>query len=158
MTHHFALYTFGQFLKPSEDPANDGFHERNDPLFELADGTPGMVARSGYPDEPGRDSWGPQVYPRFYVDNGDGWAPSTLSIWADLISAKAYIYRGPHLEAMRKGHGWFIKPTWPPLVLWRIAKGTHPTWADGCAKLEHLHDHGPTPAAFTFKEAYAAER
>ncbi|MEL6523841.1 MAG: DUF3291 domain-containing protein [Pseudomonadota bacterium] len=155
MTHNLALYTFGQFLKPSEDPANDGFHERNDPLFELADATPGLIARSGYPDEPQTESWGEQVYPRFYRDNGDGWAPSTLSVWADAASAKAYIYRGPHLEAMRLGRSWFVEPSWPPLVLWWIAKDYRPTWAEGCTKLEHLQDHGPTEAAFTFRDWYS---
>ncbi|MBM7069257.1 hypothetical protein [Actibacterium sp. 188UL27-1] len=72
MTDHLARYTFDEFLKPPEDPANGGFHARNDGLLALADATPGMVARSGYPDDPDQDSWGDQVYPRFHIDNGDG--------------------------------------------------------------------------------------
>lgn len=34
--------------------------------------------------EPGPASWGDQVFPRFHTENGDGWAPSTLSLWRDL--------------------------------------------------------------------------
>ena len=29
-----------------------------------------------------------------------------------------------------------------------------PTWQDGVARLEHLHDHGPAPHAFTFHRAF----
>lgn len=43
-----ALYTFGMFAAPAEDPANDGFRELNDPLFELVDQAEGLIARSGY--------------------------------------------------------------------------------------------------------------
>ena len=39
-----ALYTFGLFIKPAEDEANDGFYALNDPIFELADRTKGLIA------------------------------------------------------------------------------------------------------------------
>ena len=79
--YQLALYTFGIFKKPSDATANDGFHLRNDPILELVDRSPGMIARSGYEGDPGPASWGKQVYPRFYVEQGDGYSPSTLSVW-----------------------------------------------------------------------------
>lgn len=156
MSPRLALYTFGQFLRPSEDPANDGFHARNDLNFAAAEKAPGFLARSGYEGEPGPAPWGEQVYPRFHRDNGDGWAPSTLSLWTDPESAMAFIYSGIHAEAMRHGRDWFEKPAWPPLVLWWVDAGHTPDWAEGVARLEHLADHGPTAQAFTFKEAFDA--
>ncbi len=30
----------------------------------------------------------------------------------------------------------------------------YPSWADGVARHEHLHDHGPTPMAFNFKRPF----
>lgn len=154
MKKRIALYTFGQFLKPSEHPTNDGFHTRNDPMFALVDKAPGFIARSGYEDEPGPELWGEQVYPRFYKDNGDGWAPSTLSLWVDLESPMAYSYFGGHTEALSKGREWFQNPQWPPLVTWWVEGDHIPNWQEGIERLEYLHDNGPTLQAFNFKFPY----
>ena len=154
--HHLALYTFGIFIKPAEDRANEGFQRRNDPLLALADQTPGMIARSGYAGDPGPESWGLQVYPRFYVEKGDGYSPSTLSVWRDLESAFAFIYFGLHAEALAHGREWFKKPEWPPYVFWWVKAGAYPTWADGVRRHEYLHDNGPSAHAFTFKNAFDA--
>lgn len=154
MTFHLALYNFSQFRTPSEHPANQGFHDRNDRNFALAEASDGFVARSGYDGEPGPQSWGVQVYPRFYVERGDGWSPSTLSLWADLESPMVFSYAGYHSETMRHGREWFPKPDWPPLVLWWVEAGHTPQWSEGVARLEHLHDHGPSPFAFSFRQAF----
>jgi hypothetical protein len=152
-----ALYTFGIFAKPASDPVNDGFHQRNDAVLALADNAPGLIARSGYDGDPGPASWGEQVYPRFYVERGDGWCPSTLSVWESLESAMAYAYFGLHAEALAHGREWFLKPEWPPYVIWWVAEGVYPTWSDAVVRHEHLHDHGPLPFAFSFKDAFDRE-
>lgn len=151
---YLAIYNFGMFALPSADPANDGFHARNDANFISAESSGGFVARSGYADEPGPESWGEQVYPRFYADNGDGWSPSTLSLWEDIPSLMAFCYSGIHAEAMRHAREWFVDPAWPPYVLWWTEPGAFPLWSEGAARLEHLHDNGPCPSAFTFKQPY----
>jgi hypothetical protein len=60
-----ALYTFGMFAAPAEDPANDGFRDLNDPIFELVDRAEGLIARSGYASDPGPlprgADWGAEV-------------------------------------------------------------------------------------------------
>lgn len=152
-----ALYTFGMFLRPSEDPANDGFHQRNDLIFELVDRSPGLLARSGYASDPGPESWGQEVYPRFYEERGDGWSPATLSLWQDLEAVFAFTYFGLHAEAMAHGREWFEQPSWPPLVLWWHAGDAYPKWSEGVARHEHLHDRGASAHAFTFKEAYGPD-
>ena len=48
-----ALYNFGMFKLAASDPANQGFHDRNDPNFLAAEQADGFIARSGYEDEPG---------------------------------------------------------------------------------------------------------
>ena len=157
MLHHLALYNFGIFAKPSADKANDGFHRRNDPILNLVDQTPGLVALSGYDGEAGPASWGKQVYPRFYVEQGDGYSPSTLSVWRDLESLFAFSYFGLHAEALAHGREWFKKPAWPPYVLWWVTVGEKPTWAEAVVRHEHLHDFGPSIFAFNFKNAFDAE-
>lgn len=149
-----ALYTFGQFAQPADDESNDGFHALNDLIFALADKTEGLIARSGYASDEGTTPWGEEVYPRFYEERGDGWAPATRSLWQDIESLFAFTYSGLHAEAVKRGREWFRKPEWPPLVLWWHGEAGYPTWADGVRRHEYLHDHGATPYAFTFKSPF----
>jgi Domain of unknown function (DUF3291) len=152
-----ALYTFGVFAARADDPLNRGFHDRNDVNLKNVDLSDGFIARSGYDGDPGPACWGKQVYPRFYVERGDGWSPSTLSLWEDLASPMAYTYGGVHAEAMRHGREWFVKPEWPPLVLWWVGADHVPTWQDAIVRHEQLHDMGPAPGAFHFKTAFDAD-
>ncbi|MEP3276342.1 MAG: DUF3291 domain-containing protein [Stappiaceae bacterium] len=154
MDRHVALYTFGIFMRPSEDQANDDFHSLNDQILPLVDKAPGMVARSGYDFEPGPDSWGTQIFPKFYKEKGDGWSPSTLSLWVDMESAMAFSYFGLHALALKRGKEWMERPKWPPYILWWPAEGHRPDWTDAVARHQHMHDHGPSPRAFDFKNAF----
>lgn len=148
---HLALYTFGVFRVPADTPVNDGFRDRNDDVFAEVERCAGFVARSGYADEPGPDSWGLQVYPRFYVERGDGWSPSTLSLWETAEAAMAFSYGGRHAEAMRRARDWFDKPAFPPYALWWVEDGRVPTWSQAVERHEHLHDRGPSAFAFDFR-------
>ncbi|MEX3010112.1 DUF3291 domain-containing protein [Hoeflea sp. TYP-13] len=156
MSSRVALFTFGIFIEPSEHPNNDGFHERNDPILDAVEDAPGFVARSGYDDEPGPEPWGNQVYPRFYEERGDGWSPATLSLWTDLESPMAFSYFGLHAEALSRGRLWFEKPRWPPYALWWVDGGHTPSWTEAVERHEHLHDHGVSAFAFTFKQPFDA--
>ena len=151
-----ALYTFGQFIKRADDPANQGFHDLNDPVFATVDKAPGLIARSGYTSDEGPNSWGEEVYPEFYTERGDGWSPATLSLWQDLESPFAFTYFGLHATALRHGRDWFEPPRWPPLTLWWHQGAGPPTWAEGVGRQKHLHEHGATASAFTFKQPYDA--
>lgn len=149
-----ALYTFGLFISPADDKANAGFHELNDPIFELVDQAEGLIARSGYASDPGPEPWGEEVYPEFYQERGDGWSPATLSLWDDMESLFSFTYFGFHAEALKRGQEWFQKPQWPPLVMWWHSGDPVPTWAEGVQRHDHLHRHGSSPIAFTFKEPF----
>ena len=152
--HHLAVYNFNNFRVRADEPVNQGFHDRNDLNFRAAETSEGFVARSGYEGEERPESWGPQVFPRFHIDNGDGWAPATLSLWRDLTSLYAFTYSAIHIEAMRNARQWFDPHTWPPYVLWWVSEGHVPTWQDGCERLEYLHDHGSSAFAFDFKAPF----
>ncbi len=45
--HHLAVYNFNNFRFRSNDPVNQGFHDRNDLNFRAAEVCEGFVARSG---------------------------------------------------------------------------------------------------------------
>lgn len=157
MRHRLALYTFGVFAKPADDPANDGFHRLNDGILAFADRAAGLIARSGYADEPGPSSWGEQVFPRFYVERGDGWSPSTLSLWTDAEAAMAFSYFGPHAAALKRGSQWMKKPEWPPHAAWWVDASHTPDWTEAVERHHMLHEFGPTPRAFDFKRPFDAD-
>lgn len=152
-----AVYNFGMFRSRAENPANQGFRDLEQPNFAAADHAPGFIARSGYGEEEGPPSWGEQVYPRFYVDRGDGWSPSTLSLWKDLESLMAFTYFGMHAEALRRAGEWFVEQRWPLYVLWWVPPAHLPGWKEAVDRFEHLHDHGPKPTAFNFDDAFDAQ-
>lgn len=149
-----AIYNFNNFRLPSAHPANDGFHQRNDLNFAVAEASEGFVARSGYVGDPGPESWREHVFPRFYIENGDGSAPSTLSLWKDLPSLVAFVYADIHIEAMKNARAWFDRHRWPPYVLWWVDDTHVPFWAEGVERLEHLHDNGTSAYAFDFKHPF----
>jgi len=149
-----ALFTFGIFREPVEHPVNQGFHDRNDPILAAVERSDGFVARSGYDGDPGPASWGEQVYPDFYVERGDGWSPETLSLWEDLESIAAFSYHGLHAEALRLGSEWMVTPEWPPYVIWWVAPGHTPDWAEAIDRHRCLHIDGPGRDAFNFSTAF----
>ena len=69
----------------------------------------------------------------------------------------AFSYAGVHAEALKNARNWNTKNDWPPLVLWWIEVGFRPDWERATERLEWLNDHGPSPRAFTFKQAYAPD-
>ncbi|ANK81584.1 MAG: hypothetical protein TEF_12865 [Rhizobiales bacterium NRL2] len=157
MERRLALYTFAVFARPAEDPANDGFHRRNDAVFAAAERAPGFIARSGYTDDPGPESWGVETYPRFYVERGDGWSPATLSLWTGLEPAFAFSYGRRHREALKHRRSWFVRGEWPSHALWWVEADRRPEWAEAARKLERLHDFGPGPDVFDFGTPFDPE-
>ena len=153
--HWLALYTFAQFRKPAEDTANDDFFSNEPAIWTAMERAEGFIARSGYDGDPGPESWGEQVFPKYWVDNGDGWAPSTISLWQDLETALAAVYRGPHAEILKLGH-LFVKEAedYPAYVLWWVRENHQPDWVEAVERHELLGDNGPSVDAFTFKRAF----
>lgn len=152
-----ALYNFGLHVGPEGDPRVEGFILREPANFEAAARSSGFVGRSGYRGVPGPKSWGVQVFPRFIEGSGFDSGPSSLSVWDDIESLMAFSYSGVHADALKHARNWNVRPSWPPLVLWWIEGHHLPDWSEGVARLEHLHDHGATPHAFTFKKPFDAD-
>lgn len=153
-----ALFTFGIFIKPADDPANDEFHNRNDPILaELDAGVPGFLGRSGYEDEDGPLEWGSFVLPHWYVEMGDGWSPATLSLWEDAEAVAAFAYTGLHGQAVKRGNLWFQTGEWPPYVMWWVMDDHRPDWAEGVARHKALFESGPSASGFNMAHPFSAE-
>ncbi|WP_430439893.1 DUF3291 domain-containing protein [Shinella sp.] len=155
--HHLAIYNFGLHIDDYESPRVKGFRLREPLNFEAANRAEGFAGRSGYDGEPGPESWGEKVYPRFIAGSGFLDAPSSLSLWVSLEALMAFSYNGVHADALKHARNWNQRQAWPALVLWWVAEGDRPVWADGAERLEHLADHGPTPRSFTFKTSFCPD-
>lgn len=151
---HLAMYNFGLHVAADDAPEVQGFVRREPLNFAAAEKAQGFVGRSGYRGTPGPRSWGPMVFPRFLKGCGFDSGPSSLSLWRDIESLMAFTYAGVHAEALKNARNWNTRNDWPPLVLWWMEAGRRPDWEQAAERLEWLHDHGPSPRAFTFKQAF----
>lgn len=151
---HLAMYNFGLHVAGYDSPRVQGFIRREPLNFAAAEKASGFVGRSGYRGEPGPRSWGPQVFPRFIKGSGFDSGPASLSLWENIESLMAFSYAGVHAEALKNARNWNTRNERPPLVLWWVEAGRRPDWEKAAEKLELLHDRGPGPEAFTFKQPY----
>ncbi|GAA1407894.1 MULTISPECIES: DUF3291 domain-containing protein [Oerskovia] len=163
-----AFTTFAILRAPYGEPEVQDFDDMTPATFDEAERSEGFIARAK--EDPGQSHlsnfqrdwgvWGTFEVPRFYTggrtDELDSRA-STLSLWRDLDSVFAFVYTGLHRTALTRRHEWFLKPEWPTYAAWWIADDELPTWKDACQRLEHLHDHGSTPASFTLRQAFTSD-
>ncbi len=158
-THLLAVYTFNQFIAPFQSDAIKGFRDAEPGAFAALEGAEGFVARSGYDGEPGPESWGAQVFPKCWENlNGDGWAPSTISVWNSMEALMAATYHGEHGDAYRQGYKWHIRADHiPEYVLWWVPTRHRPDWSEAITRFEHLMEQGSSAYAFSFKKAYSAD-
>jgi hypothetical protein len=163
-----AFTTFAIMKGPYGDEVVHGFEALTPAVFRHAEAAAGFVARAKETDSENglsnfeRDwgAWGRFAAPRFY---GGGTTlatdsrASTLSLWTGIEAVRAFAYSGLHSRALAQREKWFRKSAWPTYAMWWVADGTIPTWAEACRRLEHLHDHGPTPHAFDFARLFGPD-
>lgn len=155
-SHRIAIYNFGVHTETYQTAPVQGFALRKPLNFEAATRSAGFVGRSGYAGEPGPESWGELVFPRF-LQAGQTGAVSSLSVWQDIESLMAFTYAGVHADALKHAREWNQTQAWPPLVLFWIKAGDVLTWSEAVQRFERLADQGPTPEGFTFKSAFAPD-
>ncbi|MGK5631844.1 DUF3291 domain-containing protein [Streptomyces sp. URMC 123] len=163
-----ALYTFGVLKSPLTDPAplTREFHESGEAVYREIGRHPGYIAHARAADrslgartdfDSDWGEWGEFAVPAWY---GKGRTAetvalaATLSLWTDLRSAFDAVYTGLHRAGLNRRYDWFERTGHPGHVFWWVADGAIPTWRDGVSRLEHLHDHGSAPYAFTFHHSF----
>ncbi|GHA08108.1 hypothetical protein GCM10010372_04280 [Streptomyces tauricus] len=166
---HLALYTFGVLKSPLADPSplTREFYDTGEAVYRRISQHPGYVARAeaaggdkGMLFEADWGAWGEFAVPAWY---GKGRTvettalAATLSLWTDLSPAFDAIYTGLHREALNRRYDWFERTGHPSHACWWVSGGVIPTWQDGVSRLEHLHDRGSAPHAFTFHHPFAPD-
>ena len=141
-----AQINIGRIAAPLEDPSMTEFMAALAPVNAVADASPGFVWRL-------KDDSGNSTYIRVFDD------PQmivNLSVWESVEALRAFTYRGQHTAVLTRRREWFEKLDRPHLAMWWTKAGSQPTAAEGLARLDHLHRHGPTEYAFNFTKPFAA--
>ncbi|MCQ9133791.1 DUF3291 domain-containing protein [Streptomyces hilarionis] len=164
-----ALYTFGVLKSPLVDPTplTREFYDIGGAVYREISRYPGYLAHAEAADgdqgalfEADWGAWGEFTVPTWY---GKGRTvettalAATLSLWTDLVPAFDAVYTGLHRRALNRRHDWFERTGHPNYVFWWVSDEVIPTWRDGVARLEDLHDHGSAPHAFTFHRSFSPE-
>ena len=141
---HIAQMNVGNLLHPQDDPRVAEFMNALDEINALAENSPGFVWRLQSDSGNATDI---QVTddPSFIVN---------MSVWTDVESLFAFVYKTAHRGVMAKRRQWFAPPTGGYQVLWWIEAGRLPTVEEGLERLAHLNEHGPSAHAFGFKQSF----
>jgi uncharacterized protein DUF3291 len=161
-----ALYTFGVLKGTFVSEELTQFRAAAPSIFAQVAKADGYIAdaSSAYPElirksEFGQSygPWGTYVAPRFYEGSrqpGELTMIQTLSLWRSVEAARQFTYGGFHRDALKQRGDWFEKGDWPGYVLWWVADEEVPTWGEGVAKLEALHEGGPAASGFSFAKPF----
>ncbi|HWT51881.1 MAG TPA: DUF3291 domain-containing protein [Caulobacter sp.] len=140
---HLAEVNVGRLRAPIDHPMIKDFADNLDRINALAESSPGFVWRLKGDGDNATD----------LAIDGDPLFIPNLSVWEDIPSLGAYVYRSGHVEIMRRRKEWF-EPMDTYMALWWVPVGHQPTVEEALEKLALLKAHGPTPAAFTFKTPF----
>jgi hypothetical protein len=139
---HLAQVNVARAVAPLADPRLADFIANIARVNAAAEQAPGFVWR--YLD----DEESPSI--------GDSTLLFNLSVWEAPEALEDYVRGGAHLPIMRRRAEWFKRPDAPSLALWWLPAGDHPRPSEAMARLDFLARHGPTEAAFTFREPFPA--
>jgi hypothetical protein len=144
---HLAQANIGRIRAPMDDPIMEGFRSQLEPINALADRSEGFVWRL-------QTEAGDATALRPFPD--DDRMLINMSVWESFESLQQFVYRSAHIGPLRDRKEWFEPLAGPILVLWWIPAGHIPTVEEAKNRLAFLAANGPTPQAFTFRQAFAA--
>lgn len=134
MDAHLAQFNTATLRHPMDHPETASFVALLDTVNQAAEASPGFVWRHGI-DSRNTDETA-------YAD------PLVLvnsSVWESPSHLRDYVYKGIHLDTFRRRADWFVESA---QVMWWVPAGHTPTLQECMARLEFLHQFGPTPFAF----------
>lgn len=78
-----------------------------------------------------------------------------MSVWRDVAALSDYVHKSGHVAYLKRRKEWFKRFAEAYVVLWWVPLGHRPSMEEGIARLMLLRERGPSPEAFTFREAFA---
>jgi len=141
--YQLAQLNIGVMKYPLDSPGMADFVGNLDRFNALAESSPGFVWR--LQDEAGNATSLRPLGEKTIVN---------MSVWKDIESLNNYAYRSEHVQIMKRRKEWFERMREAYLVLWWIRAGHRPDIHEAIARLDLLRAKGPTPEAFTFRQAF----
>lgn len=129
---------------PLTDTVMADFMAALDRVNAYADRAPGFVWR--YQDESGAAIQTHSFDDPLIIVN--------LSVWASVDALKTFVYRGEHLEPLRRRAEWFTRLSRPHMAMWWVPAGHLPSVSEARDRLDHLSAYGESAIAFTFHRVH----
>ena len=139
-----AQLNIARLLAPLDDPQLRDFVDQLDPVNARADGAPGFVWRLQTED-------GNATAVR--IDDDD-WLIVNMSVWTSVDALIDFVYSPDHRAVLRRRREWFERLADVTTVLWWVPAGHRPTVQQAQERLDRLRANGPTPEAFSLREAF----
>lgn len=140
--HHLAEFNIGVLRYDWDDPRVADFVNGLDLVNGIAARSPGFVWRFGDADmeDAQLDDAGPL--------GGNPRTASTLSVWENVESLEAFVWKTVHKQFYDRKVDWFAPGQGIRMVLWWVPKGHRPTIAEAKARFDLLSDRGDSEDAF----------
>ena len=142
---HLAQVNLARALAPLDSVRLADFARALEPMNLLAERSPGFVWRMEGADEATAPAL--KVYP-------DGEVLINLSVWRSVETLRDYTYHSGHAHYVKRRKEWFSAFGRPHYALWWVEAGHRPTPEEARARLDRLHEAGPTAEAFTFTHVF----
>lgn len=148
---HLAELNIGRLLAPVDDPLVKEFMDNLDRVNGLGKRMPGFVWMSEGSGEPGTGN----------TENSLGDDPQlvfNLTVWEDLPSLEAFVYKTIHAKFMDRKAEWFEVLDQQHFVMWWVEEGHQPTRNEALAVLDDFRTNGPSERAFGWDEIRAKSK
>jgi Domain of unknown function (DUF3291) len=150
MDFELAQVNIARLRAPLDAPQLAEFVANLDPVNASADAAPGFVWRLQTDD-------GNATAIRAFEWDVEGTAGVivNMSVWESVDALAAWVYGAMHREVLRRRREWFHRVDAATVALWWVPAGHLPSTAETERRVLHLREHGPTPAAFAFRQVFA---
>jgi hypothetical protein len=136
-----AQLNVGRLVAETDDPRVAAFMAALDLVNGIGKRSPGFVwimERSG---EPGTGNTETKI-------NGDPRFVANLTVWQDVASLEAFVWKTVHRQFYARRAEWFEVLGRLHFVMWWVPEGHRPDLEEGLARLAHLQAHGDSDHAF----------
>ncbi|TCN20525.1 DUF3291 domain-containing protein [Mesobacillus foraminis] len=141
-----SIYTIGRLNHPYDHPASREFYEVGNEVFRQATGSGQLVEAFSSDGVPLPEE----------AKKGEGFPVLTLTVWKSLQSLYAFTYSGRHRQALRDRGKWMepYQEKHLSYVVWWTDSVQDVSWDEAFKRYRYYLQHGATPFAFDFKQAF----
>ncbi|MDQ6598241.1 DUF3291 domain-containing protein [Bacillus salipaludis] len=140
-----SIYTVGRLNHPHSHSASREFFQVGNEVYRQATKS-GLI-----------EAFSPEgvSFPEDTV-KGKGSPILTLTVWRSLQSLYRFTYSGKHMQALHDRSRWIesYPEKHPSYVVWWTEMVRDVSWEEAFRRYNHYIQHGSTPYAFDFKNAF----